>query len=596
MRGTRQLRHLLAGVGVLALLPAVGAALTTSRFVVEECTDLSTAAIGFGLLGMATQRMTGIVTRRDLLLRQREGLAELAQLAVGTSDVEPVRAEAERLLRSQFGDETIEVRLTDSWAPSEWNDLQVVGTRNTVSLGLASMDVQEQAFAEQVLRVVASSADRAHAEDEIRHSSHHHSLTGLPNRVLFLDRLGGQLDSNSATVVVLCGLRGLDDLVAAQGHSVRDEALVAVSHALSAASSTDRVLAYLGGGTFGLIVKVTENASEAAVTAQLADLLKTLHLAVSTSPAAAGRLRAALGTALGRGITAEELLRDATAALTRAVEEGRSFAVYDPELGDRLRRSADTAAQLQHALARDEIEVHYQPVVDTHTRQITSFEALARWRQAATIIGPALWIPTAEATGLIHDIGIHVLGIAARDQSRLNASVGINVSPVQLAADDFADRAIAALGDCPPSMIILEITESAIMADVGHAIGQLQKLRDAGIRIALDDFGTSYSSLSVLADLPLDIVKIDRSFVQRMDQPSGVAIVEAIVAMAYALGKTTVAEGVETAEQFSALAALGVDRIQGFLVAQPMISLHAERWPRARPMPAVVPALAGATA
>jgi EAL domain-containing protein (putative c-di-GMP-specific phosphodiesterase class I) len=208
-------------------------------------------------------------------------------------------------------------------------------------------------------------------------------------------------------------------------------------------------------------------------------------------------------------------------------------------------------------------------VLDAVSGARVSVEALARWRHHGRLHAPAEWIPIAEKQRLMPTIGVKVLQIAARDYPALGCPIAVNVSPRQFTDPDFAATVLAGLGDCPPSALILEVTESSVMTDPVRANEALEALRARGIRIALDDFGTQYSSLSRLATMPFDIVKIDRSFVSRVLSTEGRAMVTAIHALARALGKITVAEGVETSMQLSAVRDIGCDLVQGFLTGRP---------------------------
>jgi EAL domain-containing protein (putative c-di-GMP-specific phosphodiesterase class I) len=289
----------------------------------------------------------------------------------------------------------------------------------------------------------------------------------------------------------------------------------------------------------------------------------------------AARLPAELSIVSGIAISAApsnatELLQQARIALTAAELAGRPMRLYSPELRDGIVGRARTVRLLTAAVDRDEFELHYQPVLDAVTGVRVSVEALVRWRHHGRLHAPAEWIPIAEQQRLMPAIGVKVLQIAAGDYPALGCPIAVNVSPRQFTDVDFAATVLAALGDCPPSALILEVTESSVMSDPVRANEALELLRAHGIRIALDDFGTEYSSLSRLSTVPFDIVKIDRSFVSRVLSHDGRAIVAAIHALACALGKTTVAEGVETSMQLQAVQEIGCDLVQGFLTGRPV--------------------------
>ena len=243
--------------------------------------------------------------------------------------------------------------------------------------------------------------------------------------------------------------------------------------------------------------------------------------------------------------------------------------MYSAELGDEIVARARTIRLLTAAVDRDEFELHYQPVLDAVSGALVSVEALVRWRHHGRLHAPAEWIPLAEKQRLMPAIGVKVLQIAARDYAALGCPIAVNVSPRQFTDPDFAATVRTALGECPPSALILEVTESSVMTDPVRANEALESLRAQGIRIALDDFGTQYSSLSRLSTMPFDIVKIDRSFVSRVLSTEGRAMVTAIHELARALGKITVAEGVETSMQLKAVQDIGCDLVQGYLTGRP---------------------------
>jgi len=279
----------------------------------------------------------------------------------------------------------------------------------------------------------------------------------------------------------------------------------------------------------------------------------------------------------------DELLRNADLAMYAAKNAGRArWAVYDPGMYEDVLREAQQRADLEEALAEEQFVVHYQPIVDLSERQLTGFEALVRWEHPRDgLVAPGAFIPQAEATGLIVPLGRWVLRQACEQLARWHADwpaarrlrMSVNLSARQFQYDGLVTDVATALRDSgvDPSFLVLEITESMLMRDTDATLATLRTLKELGIRLAIDDFGTGYSSLSYLRQFPVDILKIDRSFVNGMAGEGGDStLAEAVVQMGRALRLQTVAEGIETTDQWSALRGLGCDYGQGYLFARPV--------------------------
>jgi predicted signal transduction protein with EAL and GGDEF domain len=274
--------------------------------------------------------------------------------------------------------------------------------------------------------------------------------------------------------------------------------------------------------------------------------------------------------------TPGELVRFADTAAYRAKERGRNcYVVFDEELRAATASALETETGLHRALAEDQLLLHYQPIVDLVTSATVGLEGLVRWEHPRRgLLGPDHFLPAAEASGLIVPIGYRVVEIACETLSTLESplTLAVNLSPRELAQPDLVDRICATLRNAgaDPSRLCLEITESALLEDADRAMATLGLLKDAGVLLAIDDFGTGYSSLSYLDQLPVDIVKIDRSFVAKLGHASeGADIIDAIIRMTLALGLEVVAEGIESPEQAAALLRLGCTKGQGFLYSAP---------------------------
>lgn len=410
--------------------------------------------------------------------------------------------------------------------------------------------------------------ERQAAERRAHQEARTDTLTGLPNQRGLSERLQPRLENvdEGSDLVMMVALVDLDRVRTQEGELIAEALAVQAARALQRYAPHGEV-ARLGESAYAVAVPW----SRAHPVSRLASLCEGRCAPFRRQVGLPSTIPIHIGIALATPqLDADELVRWAHSAATEAQEQGRAVEVFAPDLHALQNRRARLGRLLSGAVASGEIEVHYQPVVDTVTGRRVSVEALARWRHHGRLHSPDEWIPLAERRGLMPQIGQEVLRIAARDQPALGCTVAVNVSPGQLAAPAFVRSVLRTVGDlCPRDRIVLEITEDAIMADFSHAMAVLQRLREAGVRIALDDFGTKYSSLSRVAQLPFDVLKIDRSFVQRLDTAEGRAMVTAIEALTRALGKASVAEGVETAEQLAVLREIGCHLVQGFLTGRP---------------------------
>ncbi len=418
--------------------------------------------------------------------------------------------------------------------------------------------------------LISAEDGRRQAEQSADFRARHDELTGLPNHTAATGALQDMLDmagADEGVLVATVQINGLDEVLAANGVQSANLAMKNVARHLASVLPPGAALARLGESTFLFMTPRPMGRSTTRLEAETHDAINGIHRAARLPPEISIISGLAIATAL---TTATELLLQARIALTVAELGGRPMQLYSPDLRDAIVGRARTVRLLTAAVDRDEFELQYQPVLDARSGARVSVEALVRWRHHGRLHAPAEWIPIAEKQRLMPAIGVRVLQIAARDYRALGCPIAVNVSPRQFNDPDFAATVFAALGDCPPSALILEVTESSVMTDPVRANEALELLRLQGIRIALDDFGTQYSSLSRLSTVPFDIVKIDRSFVSRVLSNDGLAIVTAIHALARALGKMTVAEGVETSMQLKAVQDIGCDLVQGFLTGRPV--------------------------
>ena len=427
-------------------------------------------------------------------------------------------------------------------------------------------------------------ADLRDSSDRSRETAVHDSLTGLANRVLLLERLDhavlrGRRSGKLAAVlfVDLDRFKAINDLY---GHDIGDELLVAVAQRLTATLRPGDTLARMSGDEF---VVLCEDIDGQAHVAQIAARIGTAVAAPFVLSAHEVEITASVGIAFsGRGDQLSgQLLHDADTAMYQAKRKGGAREqIVDLREQDRATQRAGLERELRGATARGELRTEYQPIVDTSNGSITGVEALLRWDHPTQgLVMPTVFVPLAEQSGLITEIGRWALEQACRDRhcweyrDTDELTMSVNVSAHQLMSPNYAADVAAVLThtDIDPKLVTLEMTESVFVEDGERAFVVLNELKRIGVRLALDDFGTGYSSLNYLKRFPIDIVKIDQGFVADMAHDrSSQAIVHAVIELSHTLGLTVVAEGVETAAQHQQLAALGCDSCQGYYFAHPM--------------------------
>lgn len=418
--------------------------------------------------------------------------------------------------------------------------------------------------------------DLAIQAEKLRAMAFQDPLTGLANRAVFNDALAEALQApRLKTVDVL--LLDLDDFKEVNdilGHQAGDDMLVEVARRLRGCVPTADVVARLGGDEFVVLVTACPDADAIA-----ACIVRCLHVPVTIAGTVL-RPSLSLGVAsLGQdSVGPSELLRHADIAMYAAKAAGKNrFLRFHPDMMQALVQRTHMESGLQLAVSRGEITVDFQPIVSHRRGQVVQLEALARWERDGERVPPSIFIPLAERTGLIGEIGAEVMASGMVQLARWlsgdpSRSLAVNVSGVQLQEPDFAETVLrlAEASGVAPYQLVLEVTESVFFDADCSLIQQLSRLRDAGARVALDDFGTGYSSLGRLQDLPVDTVKIDRTFVSMVRTGNErLPILSSMINMAHSLGLTVTAEGIETAAQADYLTALECDSLQGLLFSLP---------------------------
>ena len=481
------------------------------------------------------------------------------------------------------------------------------------SFNLMAGELEERSSALQ-----AEMEERDRAEEKIKYQAYHDSLTGLPNRMLLKDRLDvAQADSRRTgepLAVMFLDLDRFKLVNDSMGHSSGDELLLGVSDRITGALREGDSLARVGGDEYVLLLPRVSGPERAVEAARR--VMQSLRKPWDLN----GRdfhVTASIGIAMypGDGTDSETLMRNADTAMYQAKADGRDrVRRFEAAMDDHVQERVELERDLRRALSLEQFTLHYQPQVDTRSGQVVGMEALVRWQSPERgLVPPNTFIPIAEETGLIWDLGRWVLREACSQvQSWRKAGllhdipVAVNVSPRQFHDVGIVDevRATLAATGLPASQLELEITESTAMRDVEHSVQTLTQLKETGVRVSIDDFGTGYSSLSYLKRFPIDTVKIDRSFVMDIAQdPDDASIVSAIIVLAESLTMNTVAEGVETEEQLAFLRERNCGSFQGFIYSPALpadelaqlLSDEAPPVPRSdRPLPAIGPQLASA--
>jgi len=422
---------------------------------------------------------------------------------------------------------------------------------------------------------------------QIAHSAEHDGLTGLPNRVLLHDRLGQAIAlagrHRNKTAVLFLDLDGFKHINDSLGHCGGDQLLQSIAARLLSCVRTGDTVSRQGGDEFVVLLSDVDRAEAAAVIADR--MLKAVKEAHSINGEVV-HITTSIGISVfpQDGNTPDILIKNADTAMYQAKEAGRqSYRFFTSAMNERAVERRAIEEGLRSALQQQEMHLHYQPKIDLKTGAVFGAEALLRWTHPDRgEIPPSIFIPIAEECGLIRSIGDQVLVKACRqrkawlDNGLDFGPIAVNVSAVQFAEDGFPDRLLAILKETElePQFLELEITESVLMKRVESTAGKLQAIREKGVRIAIDDFGTGYSSLSYLQNFPVDSLKIDQSFVQKIGVRDQSVLVGAVIEMARALRLRVVAEGIETQRQLDFLAALHCDDGQGYYFSKPLSPEH----------------------
>ena len=462
----------------------------------------------------------------------------------------------------------------------EWAEGDGIG-RRFLKIKLSPLSATPTADRRCLISVVDRTIE-VRAENNLRAEMLRDSLTGLPNRLAFseaIEQAGEKVARDLEHAVLVVDMLRFSRINESMGSLAGDELLITFARRLILALRAGDVLARTGGNEFGVLVSLRRGIEDALKAAERIQEVMSTPFKISDLEI---RVECAIGLALMHaGQDSEELFRNAQFAVKQAKLAGRPQ-VYEPKEASLARRRFSIETELRRALDKDQLKLFYQPLIDLKSGAVAGFEALARWtHEDRGEISPTEFIPVAEESGLILQLGRWAMDTAARTLAdwdrqsgeKLPLYVGVNLSAIQVARDNIAEVVESALrsSGLTGDRLTLELTESAIVQDPARATRVFDALKALDATVAMDDFGTGYSSLAYLQRLPIDVLKIDRSFVSgMMVDPDSVAIVRAVLSLAEALGMSTTAEGIETVELATTLATLGCASGQGYYFARPL--------------------------
>jgi diguanylate cyclase (GGDEF)-like protein/PAS domain S-box-containing protein len=507
--------------------------------------------------------------------RAGDVIGKSAAMLIG-EETSPIELAAVRASLNQGESAQSELLLYRQDGTPFWADINTVPIRN------------EHGQLTHFVSVMREATERKQAEEQLRRNAFHDSLTGLPNRLMFMDRLAQTVeytkhDPGSKFALLFLDLDRFKVINDSLGHLIGDQLLVAIARRLESCLHRSDLVARLGGDEFTILLEDVSDVSDVMKVAE------RIHRALAQPFNLSGHevfTSVSIGIAMSSSMEmarAEDLLRGADIAMYRAKAQGKScHEVFDTKMHQDVMMLLEMENDLRRAIERQEFRLFYQPIVSLSTGRIAGFEALIRWLHPEKgYISPGEFIPLAEETGLIMPLGHWVLKEACTQlrswqtqfSQHLPLSVSVNLSSRQFSQPNLPDQIFAILEETnlSPNLLKLEITESAIMENTESAMAMLMRIKEMGIQLSVDDFGTGYSSLGYLYRFPMDLLKIDRSFISRVDvDGEKLELVRTITTLAWNLGMDVVAEGVETTKQLSQLKALKCEYAQGNLFSVPL--------------------------
>ena len=552
---------LLVAAGFESICMLVASGFMPDRDISALLAALWSVPIAFGLAALALVRVRQALNAASRQHRMRDAIARVANAAWFARDADAILLQARDEARKVLGDTAIEGSLRP-----------IAHGRYVCELfGRSPHDAHERAFLVDLAQIVSAAAERYTLTRQLNRTAYADALTGLPNRRAVQQHLHEVLEranvERTRVSLVYCDLDGFKRYNDVHGHAGGDDMLRRVAQYLrTAAPEQEAYVGRLGGDEFVVVI------SRAPHDPELVSIARRLREGFVDRTSGSRPSRLSVGVATwqpGDVVDVEALVRHADTAMLEAKRSRSGYRVFDRALrraveAERLQRSA-----LEAAVANGLFTAHFQPIVDARTLEVLQVETLARWDHHGRLLLPADWLDLAEETGLIVPIGLSMLHQARRALDRFQMPVAVNLAARHLSEPDALEQIETAWGRAYWEHLTLEITESALVKTTS-AIPVLSELRARGVRIAVDDFGTGYSSLARLARLPVDVLKIDRSFVREVGTERGSSVVRAILELGLAHGLDVVAEGVERAADLDALVELGVRRVQGNFLGRPV--------------------------
>ncbi|HZZ91774.1 MAG TPA: EAL domain-containing protein [Usitatibacter sp.] len=538
------------------------------------------AAIGMALVSSEGKFMQANRAFCEMLGRTSpELLAMSLATVVKGEDQNALQTPVSKLMKGELSSAEIEIRGLHKDGSDVWMALNISLARDW------------QFRAHNLIVQAQDISARRRAEAELYHNAYHDSLTQLSNRTHFNECLNRaiarvQRHPEQRFAVMYLDFDRFKMVNDSLGHKAGDELLVDLARRLRATIRPTDVLARLGGDEFAVLMEDLHRQRDAV------DLCERIQKELQ-KPFRLGSMEVAISASIGITFstngyqTSDQIIRDADIAMYKAKSKGKAqYAIFDSSLHQHVTAQLELESELRRALGLGQIYLEYQPIFQLAEQKLVGFEALMRWNHPERgVLDPAMFIPIAEETGLIVPLGNWVLNEACRQMAQwhrgnehLGLRMSVNVSSLQLTHPDFVSQVGQALqaAELPPESLTLEVTESVLMEGIENAITTLNRIRDMGVTLSIDDFGTGYSSLSYLATLPIDALKVDKSFIEKMaSDGNGGEIVKAIFKLGQALSKQVFAEGIETGAQLALLRELGCQFGQGYLLSRPVDAIRA---------------------
>ena len=567
LRAVRGLEFTTTGAVVtVAALASVVAVVASSLLPVTAVTELVRGLwvipLIIGLELLAATRVGAVRRAADRRERMRDAVASVSNAAWLVRTPEELLDTAREQCRALLTDPSIQGSLRPLSKDRFVTEFYSADGRHLLA--------DEQLFLRDLARVVSNAAERYTLTAKLRVAAYTDALTGLHNRPA-LDKhlvavLGKAEVEHTRVGILFCDLENFEHANDMRGREWGDRLLVRVAIQLTDAVGGAAFVARHGGDHFVVVLERAGSDTELlGLGLRVHERFEHLAHRVPATPLTVG----VAAWRAGEVKDVDALVRGADLAMQQAKQSGRGAAFYDDHLRDQFIARTTMRRELEDGIAAGDIVIHFQPLTDSRTLEVVGMEALARWRRHGVLVPPSEWLPLAEETGLVVEIGRQVFAAARAASEKYELPVAVNVAARQLDETDFVRHVEQSWGPGAWRRLTIEVTESALLHDAALARASLATLAARGVRIALDDFGTGYNSLARLGDLPVHILKIDRTFVSESHNPAGRAVLQAVLAVARAHGLEVVAEGVECAEELTALVAMGVGTVQGFMLGRP---------------------------